>query len=600
MKALILYDLGDVEQINSIASEYDQKGEKYTIYCLWKDVYDEIINENKELTDFAVDISKSICFSDLCNEIAENVSNDSNLNSNEFVFESIKLFHLDRYIHFFVYSVLLHHLIVFDYIAKNKKINEFILIDGKKNIDNNQWWQGYAYKAPMYAVDLVGKRYSIGISKIKKPQNKNTLTLIKNKVRSIFDYSMNFIGVILGGAYNKVNDLSKKSPSILVCNIGAIRQEYDSKYKYSLILGEESNRFYRGVLGLLMDFILNKKTKNVSGVIKFGGGLYEDNLVFNELSNKKQLYGYDVNKYIVDWLQYVINNRYSFYKGVIKDTNKLILKGDIKAVIALNTSHGFPNVVFTVAKNKNIPTFEILHGIPSFKYAFLPVRPKFTIAMGGFDAKFTGINSFISVGTRKISNIKHQNINSKTILYAAVRNEKKYGTNVLDSGYMDYEIDEMLSIINNALKKITDFDLDIKYCPGHPDNQYDQHNKFAEDNLTINYNIVDNKISIKDYIQQSFCVITYDSTVVIEAISLGVPVILLNAKAGYFLSLDNGASQLLFAETSNELHDAIVKLKNNYYDVLSRQHDLLKCNYELASSKEVVDRRIANFINDKI
>jgi len=74
----------------------------------------------------------------------------------------------------------------------------------------------------------------------------------------------------------------------------------------------------------------------------------------------------------------------------------------------------------------------------------------------------------------------------------------------------------------------------------------------------------------------------------------------LNAKAGYFLSLDNGASQLLFAETSNELHDAIVKLKNNYYDVLSRQHDLLKCNYELASSKEVVDRRIANFINDKI
>jgi hypothetical protein len=601
MKAIVLFDPNDVDYANRIAKKYDLRSEDYMIYCVWQDIYDSVESKKKILTNFSVDIAKKISFSELINQLIEDVNNDTSIEDPKLSYKSIRLLKLERYIHFFSYSVLLHYIIIYDYIAHLKNISEIIVIDGNKKIDNNQWWQGHACKAPIYAAITVCSRCNVELLLLDNQSTVKQKSNILNVYSRVAEYVAKYTGLFVGEIYNLSKIFRQQKPTILVCNIGALREEYKATYKYDFILGEEGERYYRGVFGYIKDLIFHPKShsSSVNKIVNFEKTNHKEDLKFSKLSKEVSLTKYNVNDYVNSWLGFVESERMSFYRGILKRTEEVISKNNVKAVIALNTSHGFTDLVFAAAKGK-IPTFEIMHGIPSCKYAFIPARPSYTMCMGRADSEFTGIKSFTPIGTRKMSSHTYNNQKSKLVLYAPVRNEKRYGMNILDSNHMDYEIKDMLGIISKAFIGAGDFRINIKYGPGHPVHQYEQHNKFANEVLNLNYKIVDKKGLIGDYLKESFCVITYDSTVALESISMKVPVIFLNAKSGYYAALNTTTPGLLFANTEDELRDKFIYLQANYNKVSEAQFNILNNNYKLYANDKDFDNELSSFINKKI
>jgi len=601
MKAIVLFDPNDVDYANKTAKKYDLNSESYMIYCVWQDIYDSVESGNKTLTKFSIDIAKKTSFSKSINQLVESVNNDTSIENSKLSYKSIHLLKLERFIHLFSYSVLLHYIIIFDYIVHLKNISEIIVIDGNRKIDNDQWWQRHVCKSPIYAAITVCSKCNVELLLLSNRPTVKIKSNIFNIYSKVAECVAKYTGLFVGGVYNLSKIFCQQKPTILVCNIGALREEYNSTYKYDFILGEESERYYRGVFGYIKDLIFHPKShsSSVNKIVNFEKTNHEEDSKFSKLSKEVSLIKYNVNDYVNSWLRFVESERMSFYLCTLKRTEEIINKNNVKAVIALNSTHGFTELVFSAAKGK-VPTFEIMHGIPSWKYAFIPARASYTMCMGKADSKFTGLKSFIPIGTRKINKRACNNQKSKLILYAPVRNERRYGMNILDSNYMDYEMKEMLGVISKAFVGFVDFRINIKYGPDHPVYQYEQHNKFADEVLNLNYKIVDKKGLIGGYLKESFCVITYDSTVALESISMKVPVIFLNAKSGYYAALDNTTPGLLFANTEEELRDKFIYLQANYNKVSEAQFNIVKNNYRHYSSDKAFEKRLSSFINKRI
>ena len=159
----------------------------------------EVKSKHKVLTNFAVDIAKDIDFSGLCNRLIEDIFADNSVNDAT-CYKSVHLIKRERYIHFFVHSVLLHHLIIYDSIVKNNKVDEFILIGGGKTIDHDQWWQLFSQKAPMYAAKFVCKKNNLKLSVIDKESDIQNTEIGRHNI--INKYLLGIFNGVAGFLFN--------------------------------------------------------------------------------------------------------------------------------------------------------------------------------------------------------------------------------------------------------------------------------------------------------------------------------------------------------------------------------------------------------------
>lgn len=599
MKVVIFHDIIDLNQITKIVGKLKTAKQNYRVFCFAQDVYDAIDDDNKILTDFVIDIAKNIGFSDTIESLIDDIYEDVMSLNKSFVYQSVKLIELERYIHHFSYSIFFHYLLVYDWISENCPIEEFIIINGPKGIHTDQWWQKFTYRAPMFAAEVVGREKNIKLTIENSEYTLNKSIKLKGYLENLLSwYLIKPIGETLGFVFNLFNTKSSH-PTILICNAGALITEVNYKHKYSLILGEEEERYHRGVLTVLKTVFKSARNTKVFKLLKFKDKNSNQSIRF-ETTNDHLLKGYQINDYINEWQNFVIAERFSSYVGIIDKTNRTLKEYDIRGVIAHNTSLGFPNIVFAAVKDK-IPTFEILHGIASIKQAFVPARPSFTLCMGQHEKEFTNLDNFIPLGSDKFLNIHYNNFEQTDILYVSCRNEKRYGSAFLTKGFMDYEIANLLKIISKGLKAHKDYNLLIKYAPGQELYQCTQHSRFAKRYLDLKYTILDKTSKMVDHFPRSFCMITYDSTAALEAMSGNIPVIFLNAKTGYYKKLDK-KNELFFAETADDLDRFLNTLKNriSYDHYLSLQHRILKENFGL--SRENLDGidPLTEFINRKL
>ena len=599
MKVIIFHDIIDLNQITKIAGKLKNEGIEYRVYCIAQDVYDAIDDENKILTDFVLDIAKNIGFSERIENLIDDIYIDLASLNNCFVYQSVKLIELERYVHHFSYSIFFHYLLIYDWISDNCPVEEFIIIDGPKSIHTDQWWHKFTYRAPMFAAEVVRKEKNIKLKIESSDYSLNKSVKFQGYLKnSLSWYLTKFIGEILGFLFNLFASNSNR-PSILICNAGSLITEVKYKYKYSLILGEEEERYHRGVLTVFKTVLKSTRNTTVSKLLKFNDNSSNQPIHF-EAINDHVLKGYQINDYINAWQNFVLSERFSSYTGIIDKTNRTLKQYDIRGVIAHHTTHGFPNIVFAAVKNK-VPTFDILHGISSIKHAFVPARPSFTLCMGQHEKEFTKLDNFIPLGTDKFLNNYYDNYEQTNILYVSCRNEKRYGSAELTKSFMDYEIANLLKIISKGLQAHKNYTLMIKYAPGQEHYQCSQHSKFAERYLDLKYTILDKKSKMIDHFSKSFCMITYDSTSALEAMSSHIPVIFLNAKTGYYKKLDK-KDELFFAETAYDLDRYLNILKDRaaYDHYLLLQHRILKENYTLSREHSGGIDAIREFINRKI
>jgi hypothetical protein len=349
----------------------------------------------------------------------------------------------------------------------------------------------------------------------------------------------------------------------------------------------------------LVSIFKNKKFPHVTDIVKFSNK--KDFKLFEIGDINYKYKKYDIGSFIKQWYEFVLQNRQSYYLGTIDNTEDYITKYNIKGVVAYNTSQQLPNIICEYLKNKDIPTFEILHGITSVDYSFLPARPTYTLSMGKYDAnklnKYSESEKFFKIGTNKFSTNKRYNFKELNISYAAVRNEKRYGMNILDVNYFDYEIHDMLKSISKVFNKQNKFKLIIKYTPGHPEIQYIQHNNFAKELLNYDYDVIRKEKTLDIVFDSSFCIITYDSTVGLEAFAAQIPVIFFNAKTGYYKGLIK--YDILFANNDKELEDKLkfLSIESNYKQIIQNQNNILENEFEFNID---IDSKIKDFINKRI
>ncbi|KZN95210.1 MAG: hypothetical protein C6W54_12420 [Bacillaceae bacterium] len=192
------------------------------------------------------------------------------------------------------------------------------------------------------------------------------------------------------------------------------------------------------------------------------------------------------------------------------------------SIILLGTDcHRITRLITILAKDENIKTIVVQHGATNGKFGFSPLFADYFIAWGNLSKNILttwGVseNKIITLGNprydiffKKLEKIRKMEINEYMTIALS-------GWNMEESKYF-------LKLIYNWSKTLNKH---VKFCikPHPSEPNLEELRTFIERNLK-GFMLIDKNIDVLTLIKSSLCLISSQSTVCIEAISLGCPVI---------------------------------------------------------------------------
>tara|TARA_Y100000034_G_scaffold30705_1_gene37519 strand:+ start:3786 stop:5756 length:1971 start_codon:yes stop_codon:yes gene_type:complete len=316
--------------------------------------------------------------------------------------------------------------------------------------------------------------------------------------------------------------------------------------------------------------------------------------------------GINILKHISHVFKYLYLNKFSeivLYNEIIKKIYE-IEKPD--AILLTEYTKRFCKTIAKTSKLLNVPSITIQHGIMEEMPELLPIVPDYFFAFGG---KFKNIllksNLNFTTINKERNNAKPNTISEKIKIVGIQRYDeilsKKYNNKKV---YSDFKInndekivlfitqpfetsynEELFIMVFKALKQIENNNKNIKIktiIKLHPNEDGVLHKKIAS-KLGLKIKIVKN-YDLLNLIQASDIVMLVSSTIILDAIIMGKPVISTTLKNKTLSNLIPHEAYMPKgiihkASSSKELHETIIKLLSQKYKINKLQNSKLKSIY---------------------
>ncbi|MBN2881018.1 hypothetical protein JXM83_03105 [Candidatus Woesearchaeota archaeon] len=375
----------------------------------------------------------------------------------------------------------------------------------------------------------------------------------------------------------------------------SVKHELNTKkIKYSEIKLSNSNKFY---------FLNNKKKYNL---IESFFSLFDLIRMFS-VSNTKEILNY--NRYDKAINKYELALYYLMFKRLFKK-NPQIQK------IAFVQSYGIRYAAVLAAKNCNVKSIELQHGTitkdhPGYfvpkKFAINYVPPTDTILYSEYEYSIMkndiafGKSNLKILGCPRYDFLKHYDFDKNKFLRKYHADKYKiifwatqtHDPVMMNSGESDYNAECVFS----TLKKMPEWFLIIKFHPGEDYNSSKEfYMKYINKYNITNYVILKfNDELTYDCVLASDAVLMKTSTVGIESLLMGIPVINFGMKKSWSLELFEDFSANLIVRKPSDLIKYLDCLKSSEYHAKFKkaQKEYEKKHYAYCGNSSI---KIANFL----